>query len=599
MPGLLPHPVTALRERLRSIAHAVGETRQHVADARTDLSAQIEALRAQSEGHRASDDAGRAEVDASLAALGAALTVQRAESARLREVMRSICDREPWQRERLRALRASSDYLSPFTESEPLVSVVIPTFDNYRLLRERAIPSILAQTYQHFEVVVVGDAAPDEAREAVETFGDARLRYSNLTYRGPYPPDPLERWHVAGVPPYNEAVRLALGRWIAPLDDDDAFRPDHIQRLLETAQRERLEFVYGTMLRRHPSGSTEVLGRFPPENAQFGLQASIYHAGVAKIFELELTDALFDVPYDWGLCQRLLRAGVRMRMVDEISVDYFPSQWWTPRSVKPPSPAPEWEFVPEGWELARQEGQAGPRGWDVEEVARAYADRWPAFQTAISGANPLGVAHELLAGAEMSNTSLVAHNTALTLLYALAQTARGAHSVSVLDWGGALGHQHAIACSAMGEIEWDWHVRELPAVCREGRRAAPAITFHESDECLARRYDLVLASSSLQYSEDWRAQLHRLAGAASGSLLITRLPLVDLQPSFVVIQRAQGYDYATEYLGWVFNRTEFRDSAAATGLELVREFFLQEPMDIAGAPERPCHGAFLFRRGRG
>ena len=599
MPGLLPPPVSALRERLRSIARAVGETRQYVADLRTELSSQIEALRAQTQDDRASEDAGRAEVEARLAALDAALAVQRSESARMREILRSLCDREPWQRERLRELRASSGYLAPFTETKPLVSVVIPTFDNHRLLRDRAIPSILAQTYQRFEVVVVGDAAPDGARDAVESFGDARLRYSNLAYRGPYPPDPLERWHVAGVPPYNEAVRLAVGHWIAPLDDDDAFRPDHIQRLLETAQRERLEFVYGTMLRRHPGGSAEVLGRFPPENAQFGLQASIYHAGIARIFELELTDALFDVPYDWGLCQRLLRAGVRMRMVDEISVDYFPSQWWTPRGGEPPPPPPEWEFVPEGWELARREQQPSARGWDVEEVARAYADRWPAFQTAISGSNPLGVAHELLAGAEMSNTSLVAHNTALTLLYALAQTARRAHAVSVLDWGGALGHQHAIACSAMGEIEWEWHVRELPAVCREGRRVSPAITFHESDECLARRYDLVLASSSLQYSEDWRAQLHRLAGAASGSLLITRVPLVDSQPSFVVIQRAQGYDYATEYLGWVFNRTEFLESAAATGLELVREFFLQEPMDIVGAPERPSHGAFLFSRSRG
>lgn len=80
------------------------------------------------------------------------------------------------------------------------------------------------------------------------------------------------------------------------------------------------------------------------------------------------------------------------------------------------------------------------------------------------------------------------------------------------------------------------------------------------------------------------------------SLLITRLPLVHSQPSFVVIQRAQAYGYATEYLGWVFNRRELLDDAAAAGLELVREFFLMEPMDVAGAPERPSHGAFLFKR---
>ena len=106
----------------------------------------------------------------------------------------------------------------------------------------------------------------------------------------------------------------------------------------------------------------------------------------------------------------------------------------------------------------------------------------------------------------------------------------------------------------------------------------------------------MLASSAFQYAEDWRAHLHQLAGATRDSLLLTRLPLVDRQPSFVVLQRAQAYGYATEYLGWVFNRAELLEEAAAVELELVREFFLQETMDVAGAPERPSHGAFLFKR---
>ena len=219
-----------------------------------------------------------------------------------------------------------------------------------------------------------------------------------------------------------------------------------------TARRERLELVYGAMLRRHPDGSTAVLGRFPPENEQFGLQSTLYHAGVAEIFELELTDWLFDLPYDWGICQRMMRAGVRMGMVDEVSVDYFPSQWWTPRDEASPPPAPEWQFVPEGWELASQEDHPCARGWDVEEVARTYAERWPAFEAAVSGAKPLGVVHEIPLGAEMSNDSLVAHNAALTLAYVLARTARATDSLSVLDWGGALGHQQAIARGALPEI---------------------------------------------------------------------------------------------------------------------------------------------------
>jgi putative methyltransferase (TIGR04325 family) len=257
---------------------------------------------------------------------------------------------------------------------------------------------------------------------------------------------------------------------------------------------------------------------------------------------------------------------------------------------------PEWEYVPEGWTFARSEAEPLPRGWDVEHVALTYAEHWPAFRSAIAAPKPLGVAHEVAYGREMSNTSLVAHNTALTLAYVLARATRSADSLSVLDWGGGLGYQHAIAQSVLPEVQFDWHTRELPAVCREGRLASPAISFHESDDCLERSYDLVLASSSFQYAEDWRAHLGRLRRATRESLLLTRVPLVVSEPSFVVIQRAQPYGYETEYLGWVFNRTELLDEAAAAGLQLVREFFLQEPMDIAGAPEPPTHGAFLFRQ---
>jgi hypothetical protein len=108
---------------------------------------------------------------------------------------------------------------------------------------------------------------------------------------------------------------------------------------------------------------------------------------------------------------------------------------------------PEWEYVREGWNFARDEAEPCSRGWDVEQVALTYSEHWPAFRSAIAGPKPLGVAHELAYGRAMSNNSLVAHNTALTLAYVLARATRSADSLSVLDWGGGLGYQHAIAQS--------------------------------------------------------------------------------------------------------------------------------------------------------
>jgi glycosyltransferase involved in cell wall biosynthesis len=252
------------------------------------------------------------------------------------DAIRVVVDAEPRQRERLHALRERLDYEAAFAEDEPLVSVVIPTYDNYPMLRDRALPSVLAQTYERLELIVVGDAAPEETRRVVEATSDPRVSFHNMPMRGPYPDEPALRWLVAGNPAYNEAVRRAKGRWIAPLDDDDAFSPDHVERLLRHARDQRAELAYGVMREHRPDGEIVRRGRFPPRYAQFGLQASIYHAGLAEIFECELSDAVFRVPSDWSMCRRMMRAGVRIAMVDEEVVDLYPSRQWT-RWDEPPT----------------------------------------------------------------------------------------------------------------------------------------------------------------------------------------------------------------------------------------------------------------------
>ena len=67
-----------------------------------------------------------------------------------------------------------------------------------------------------------------------------------------------------------------------------------------------------------------MLGQFPPELGQIGLQAAIYHAGL-RFLELELGHALFAAPNDWGLVRRMMRIGVTFGFEPAIGVDYWPS----------------------------------------------------------------------------------------------------------------------------------------------------------------------------------------------------------------------------------------------------------------------------------
>ena len=123
----------------------------------------------------------------------------------------------------------------------------------------------------------------------------------------------------------------------------------------------------------------------------------------------------------------------------------------------------------------------------------------------------------------------------------------------------------------------------------------PEVTFHDTDDCFERSYDLVIASGSLQYEEDWRRLLRQLADASARWTFLTRVPVAQQHASFVVLQRAHAYGYATEYLGWVLNRDELLDAARDAGLELERELVLLPELSVDGAPEPFTHAGFLFR----
>lgn len=248
--------------------------------------------------------------------------------------------------------------------------------------------------------------------------------------------------------------------------------------------------------------------------------------------------------------------------------------------------APEWSVARGGFAEAR-----ALTGWDDPSVAETQAARWNGFVARTNGTAPLGLSSE---SDPRFPADEAAHNTVMVFAYALARAAHGLERMTLLDWGGGLGQYGVLARALLPEVAVEYHCRDLPGLVKRGRALQPDTRFHEDDGCLARRYDLVLASSSLQYHEPWRETLARLAGATGRFLLVTRLPVVLEAPSYVVIQRPHAHGYRTAYPGWVLNRTELLDAAGASGLRCVREFLILEHPRIPGAPA-PCHyRGFLF-----
>jgi Glycosyl transferase family 2 len=224
-------------------------------------------------------------------------------------------------REKLIALRRSDAYAATFENRHPLVSVPIATYNAGELLVERAIASVRAQTYDRWEIVVVGDGCTDDTPTRLERLGDQRIRFLNLPFRTVSVDDPRERWLVSGAAPWNRAVELCRGEWIAPLDDDDVLLPHHMETLLDLALEHHAEYVYGTLAQ---DGGPDLFS-FPPEYARTGMQAALYLRAL-DFFECDIYSWAMEEPIDWNVIRRMRAAGVHMEATDQPVARYYPSR---------------------------------------------------------------------------------------------------------------------------------------------------------------------------------------------------------------------------------------------------------------------------------
>lgn len=105
--------------------------------------------------------------------------------------------------------------------NQPLVSVIIPAF-NAEIFIARTLESVLSQTYQNTEVLVVDDGSTDTTAEIVKSFAHKDSRVS------------LFHQSNAGVAAArNLAIEKSKGEYIAPIDADDIWYPQNLEKQVE------------------------------------------------------------------------------------------------------------------------------------------------------------------------------------------------------------------------------------------------------------------------------------------------------------------------------------------------------------------------------
>jgi len=142
--------------------------------------------------------------------------------------------------------------------SAPTVSIIIPTYNRADMVKG-AILSVIGQTSDSWECIVVDDGSTDNTKEVVEGFmsEDGRIRYFSKENGGQ---GSARNW----------GIQRAQGEWILPLDSDDALLPEALEIFMREAGRTKTDVVFGMTWRVvRETGKIKGIGNSTPSSTLF------------------------------------------------------------------------------------------------------------------------------------------------------------------------------------------------------------------------------------------------------------------------------------------------------------------------------------------
>jgi glycosyltransferase involved in cell wall biosynthesis len=203
--------------------------------------------------------------------------------------------------------------------SAPAVTVIIPTYNWSSVLRH-SISTVLWQTFQDFELLVIGDACTDDSEQVVKGFGDARIQWHNLAENS-----------GSQSFPNNRGIEMAKGAFIAYLGHDDVWHPRHLEYLVAAMRTTGTDVAYtlAEIIGPPPVNMRGITGISPSGQYEFNLfvpPSSMMHLK-------NLTDDIgpwqhynaIKMPPDVEFLTRALEFGKRFEPVKQLTVFKFPS----------------------------------------------------------------------------------------------------------------------------------------------------------------------------------------------------------------------------------------------------------------------------------
>lgn len=189
------------------------------------------------------------------------------------------------------------------------MTAVTATWQRHDLLFSRCIPAVQAQDYPALEHIIVSDGPDPVLREKLA--GLLPMRFAELPEH-----DPDAQWgHHARL----HGTGLAGGDYIAYLDDDNSWRPGHVQILATALEETGAGFAY-PMMAVHGRGDY-VIGTDPPSRGHIDTSGIMHRRGLLDVATWRWHPGIETI--DWDLVSRWMAAGATWVAVPAITADYW------------------------------------------------------------------------------------------------------------------------------------------------------------------------------------------------------------------------------------------------------------------------------------
>ena len=219
------------------------------------------------------------------------------------------------------ALSAFAEFSAAKLKTAPLVSVIIATYNRPRNL-EIAIESVLRQSYQNFEIVVVGDGCTDDTKHVVEGIKDDRVNWLSLKENS-----------GSQSLPNNLGLARARGEYIAYLGHDDVWLPNHLGALMKHMEKRFLDLATTRCFSIGPPGSNALTLSGPrlikTERITGPPSALCHRADIVKVSGnwVDYKKLASNYPPDNEFIDRLDAASARKRSLRRVGVIKLNAAW--------------------------------------------------------------------------------------------------------------------------------------------------------------------------------------------------------------------------------------------------------------------------------